>query len=383
MTLPAPPSGASELFQLLRDGVPRTRAELAELAGLARSTVGLRVDELVGVGLVRPVGDAVSSGGRPAYRFAIDPGARLILAVDCGARHQRVAVLDLDANVLALEMHVRPIADGPDAVLEDVAATARALLSSLGRAESDLIALGIGLPGPVEHATGRPLQPPIMPGWDGFDVPAWSMRELGIPALVDNDVNIMAVGERTVALPDTDDVLFIKIATGIGAGIVSGGRLQRGARGTAGDLGHVRVARGTGVRCSCGKEGCLEALASGGALARALGVATAEDVATLVGSGDDRATAALQQAGRDLGEVLLSCVSLINPATVVLGSTLALPPLVDGVRAVLYDPALPEAARQVGLEASVTGDRAGVIGAGVLARDEALSTDGVTALLAR
>ncbi|MGX5680978.1 ROK family protein [Schumannella luteola] len=383
MTLPAPPSGASELFQLLRDGVPRTRAELAELAGLARSTVGLRVDELVGVGLVRPVGEAVSSGGRPAYRFAIDAGARLILAVDCGARHQRVAVLDLDANVLALEMHVRPIADGPEAVLADVAATTRTLLADLGRSESDLIALGIGLPGPVEHSTGRPLQPPIMPGWDGFDVPGWSMRELGIPALVDNDVNIMAVGERTVALPAVDDVLFIKVATGIGAGIISGGRLQRGARGTAGDLGHVRVARGAGVRCSCGKEGCLEALASGGALARVLGVATAEDVAALVASGDARAVAALTQAGRDLGEVLLSCVSLINPATVVLGSTLALPALFDGVREVLFDPGLPEAARQVGLEPALTGDRAGVIGAGVLARDEALSTDGVTALLAR
>lgn len=383
MTLPAPPYGASELFQLLRDGVPRTRAELAELAGLARSTVGLRIEELVAVGLVRPIGEAVSSGGRPAFRFGIDPTARLILAVDCGARHQRVAVCDLDAQVLALETHVRLISDGPDAVLGDVAATSRTLLASLGRSETDVIALGIGLPGPVEHSTGKPLQPPIMPGWDGFDVPAWTRRELGIPALVDNDVNIMAVGERTVALPAVDDVLFIKVATGIGAGIISGGRLQRGARGTAGDLGHVRVSRGAGVRCTCGKEGCLEALASGGALARELGVGTAEDVAALVESGDARATAALRRAGRDLGEVLLSCVSLIDPATVVIGSTLALPPLFDGIRDVLFDPALPDSARQVGLALSKTGDRAGVIGAGVLARDEALSVEGISALLAR
>src|SRR5690606_9541045 len=118
-------------------------------------------------------------------------------------------------------------------------------------------------------------------------------------------------GERASAHTGVDDLLFVKVATGIGAGIVSSGRLQRGARGTAGDLGHVRVQRGSGVRCTCGREGCLEALASGGALARDLGVATAEDVVDLVASGDARATAALRQAGRDLGEVLASCVSLI------------------------------------------------------------------------
>ncbi len=383
MTLTPPPSGASELFQLFRDGVPRTRAELASLAGLARSTVGLRVDELLAVGLVKAVGDAVSNGGRPAYRFAIDPTARLLLAVDCGARHQRVAVCDLDSSILAIDTHVSPIADGPEAVLARVAESARGLLRQLDRSPDDLLALGIGLPGPVEHSTGTPLQPPIMPGWDGFDVPAWSERELGIPALVDNDVNIMAIGERTVALPDVDDLLFVKVATGIGAGIVSGGQLQRGARGTAGDIGHVRVARGAGVRCSCGKEGCLEAIASGSALARQLGVRSAEDVAALADSDDPAATTALRQAGRDLGEVLLACVSLINPATIVVGSTLALPALLEGVRDVLFDGSLPEAARRVDLLPSSAGDNAGVIGASVLAREQALSADGVDALLAR
>lgn len=383
VSLASPPSGASELFQLLRDGIPHTRAELARLAGLARSTVGLRVDELLSVGLVTTVGDAVSSGGRPAYRFAIDPTARLLLAVDCGARHQSVALCDLTAGILVHDRQRLSIGDGPEAVLGHVVETTALLLETIGRPASDLVAVGIGLPGPVEHATGRPLHPPIMAGWDGVDVPGWFAEHLGVAAVVDNDVNIMALGERTVALPGVDDLLFVKVATGIGAGIISGGSLQRGARGTAGDLGHVRVDRGRGVRCECGKDGCLEAIASGAALARALGVATAEDVAALAHAGDPRALDAIRQAGRDLGEVLLACLSLIDPAIVVVGSTLALPALLAGIDDVLSDAASPNDGRTIPVVRSVAGEQAGVIGAASLARERALSPTGVDAILAR
>lgn len=383
MSLATPPSGASELFQLLRDGAPRTRADLAGLAGLARSTVGLRVDELLAAGLVTTVGDAVSSGGRPAYRFAIDPAARLLLAVDCGARHQSVALCDLAAGILVHDRRRLSIGDGPEAVLGHVIATTESLLTTIGRPASDIVAVGIGLPGPVEHATGRPLHPPIMAGWDGVDVPGWFAEHLGVTAVVDNDVNIMALGERTIALPGVDDLLFVKVATGIGAGIISGGALQRGARGTAGDLGHVRVERGRGVRCECGKDGCLEAIASGAALARTLDVSTADDVAALAQAGDARALDAIRQAGRDLGEVLLACLSLIDPAIIVVGSTLAVPALLDGIDDVLADPVLPRDARAVPVVRSVAGDQAGVIGAASLARERALSPAGVDAILAR
>ncbi len=383
MSLASPSTGASDLFQLLRDGAPRTRADLARQAGLARSTVGLRLDELLGSGLVAPVGDAVSSGGRPAYRFAMDPGARVLLAVDCGARHQSVAVCDLAAGILIHDRQRMSIAEGPDAVLGHVLETTTLLLDTIGRSAADIVGVGIGLPGPVEHATGRPLAPPIMAGWDGFDVAGWMTARLGAPVVVDNDVNIMALGERTVALPGVDDLLFVKVATGIGAGIISGGDLQRGSRGTAGDLGHVRVTSAAGVRCDCGKEGCLEAVASGGALARRLDVATAEDVAALVARGDARATEAVRSAGRDLGEVLLACVSLVDPAVIVIGSTLAVPDLIDGVSDVLHNPSLPAPVRGVALVRSTAGDRAGVIGAATLARERALSPQGIAAILAR
>src|SRR5690606_7572513 len=144
------------------------------------------------------------------------------------------------------------------------------IFGQAGRHERELAGIGIGLPGPVEHSTGRPASPPIMPGWDGFDVPAYVQQRFPTDVLVDNDVNIIALGERANYWPEAQDLLFIKVATGIGAGIISGGLLQRGADGTAGDIGHVRVPRGGDVLCRCGNYGCLEAMASGPAVAALL-----------------------------------------------------------------------------------------------------------------
>ena len=150
------------------------------------------------------------------------------------------------------------IALGPEPVLAHMYESAEHLVKLAGRDLTDVIAVGIGLPGPVEFTTGRPSNPPIMPGWDGFDVPEWVRRHLNVPVHVENDVNIMALGERALFFPDVDDVIFVKVATGIGAGVISGGRLQRGAQGTAGDIGHVRVERGAGIACPCGNMGCLK-----------------------------------------------------------------------------------------------------------------------------
>jgi len=250
-------SRAGDLFQLLRDGKARTRAELALTTGLARSTVASRIDALMVSGLVGPAGEASSSGGRPPSRFAFNPAARVVLAVDVGATHVIIAVTDLGGTVLAERRLAQDVADGPVVVLDRVVDEGLRLLAGAGRGAADLAGAGIGLPGPVEHATGMPVKPPIMPGWDGFDVVRHVQRSLPVPVLVDNDVNIMALGERTAHWPDDENFLFIKVATGIGAGIISSGQLQRGANGTAGDLGHVRVPRGDDVLCRCGNYGCL------------------------------------------------------------------------------------------------------------------------------
>lgn len=383
--LPAP--GASEVFQLLRDGQPRTRAELALLTGLARSTVASRVDWLMKTGLVAPYGGAASTGGRPPSLFALNPGARVVVGADIGATHAIVVLTDLSGAEIVSERQEITISDGPEPVLGWLVQSVRRLLAEGQRHLSELAAIGIGLPGPVEHETGMPINPPIMPGWDRFDVPHFVQQSFNVPVLVDNDVNIMALGERTGNWADVADLMFIKVATGIGAGIISGGQLQRGAQGTAGDLGHVRVPRGGDVLCRCGNTGCLEALAGGPALASTLSeltgssVATSRDVIELVRSGDAQAIGVIRQAGRDIGDVLATCVNLINPSVVVIGGSLAQAGehLLAGIREVVYRRSLPLATEHLRIVPSVAGQRAGVLGAAAMAISHVLSPEAIEA----
>ena len=384
------PTGASELFQLLRDGRPRTRAELASITGLARSTIAVRVDALLELGLIAPVAGAVSSGGRPPSLFAFQPAARVVLAADLGATHATIAVTDLAGQPLAEFTDRIDIAEGPETVLLWMVETAQRLVAQSGHEARDLIAVGIGLPGPVQHSTGMPYNPPIMPGWDRFDVPGFVQRHLRVPVLVDNDVNLMALGERATAWPDAEHFIFVKVATGIGSGVISSGTLQRGAQGIAGDIGHVQIARGAGVPCHCGNEGCLEALASGPAIAAALrraGVAAENggDVVDLVRRGNVEAVQAVRQAGRDIGEVLTTCVSLINPSVIAIGGSLAQAGehLLAGVREVVYTRSMPLAAEHLSVVQSRASSRAGVLGAGMLAIHHVLSPASIEALASR
>jgi predicted NBD/HSP70 family sugar kinase len=380
---------SGDLFQLLLDGTPRTRAELAVLTGLARSTIAARVDALMASGFVSAVGEAASSGGRPPSRFAFNPTARVVLAVDLGASHSVIAVTDLAGTVLVSLRAEIAIDAGPEPVLDLVIDRARHLLDSLGAHGAELCGIGIGLPGPVEHTTGRPANPPIMPGWHDFDVPGYVRRAFEVPVLVDNDVNIMALGEQRTHWPNQDNLLFIKAATGIGAGIISNGQLQRGAMGTAGDLGHVRVARGSHIICRCGNIGCLEALAGAPAIAATLttdgggGVRTG-DLVALVVRGDPDAVAALRQAGRDLGEVLATCVSLLNPSVIVLGGSLAAAGdhLLAGVREVVYNRSLPLATAHLTIALSRSADDAGIRGASIMVVHHVLSADAIESTLA-
>ena len=226
-----------------------------------------------------------------------------------------------------------------------------------------------------------------MPGWDGFDVPGWVLDQLGVAALVDNDVNLMAIGEQAMSFPEVEHLLFVKVATGIGAGIISGGVLHRGAQGSAGDLGHVRVMRGDGVACRCGSFGCLEAMASGPAIVRQLrGLGSTlhntRELVELVRGGDPDARRAVRQAGRDVGEVLTSCVSLLNPAVIVLGGSVAQAGehLLAGVREVVYQRSAPLATEHLSIVQSRTAANAAVLGASMLAIDHALSPAAIGAM---
>jgi predicted NBD/HSP70 family sugar kinase len=384
----ARPTGVGQLFQLLRDGQPRTRADLAAVTGQARSTVAARVDQLLASGLVTPAGEASSTGGRPPVTFAFNPRARVVLAVDLGATHARLAVTDLAGQVLAEHHEALAIAEGPDVVLDRVVRVGTDLIDGAGRTMADLVSVGVGLPGPVDHATGRPTNPPIMPGWDDADVPGHLGRLLGAPVLVDNDVNVMALGEHATSYPEVDHLLFVKVATGIGAGIISDGQIRRGAQGAAGDLGHIAVPGGKDLPCRCGNTGCLEALASGEAVATALrgeglDVASSSGVVALVRAGDLTASRAVRQAGRDIGGVLAACVSLLNPSLIVVGGVVAESGehLLAGIREVVYRRSLPLATQHLRIVTTRTKGRAGVLGASAMAAEHVLSPAAIDASL--
>jgi predicted NBD/HSP70 family sugar kinase len=383
-------AGRGEVFQLLRDGRPRTRAELSAETGLARSTIAERIETLLASGLLRSADKAGSTGGRPPTMFTFNPAARVVLAADIGATHAKVALTDLTSDVLAEQETKVDLAIGPEAVLGYVAEAGQELLDQTGRSARDLLGVGVGLPGPVEHSTGRPVIPPIMPGWDGFDVKAHLHERLGVLTLVDNDVNLMALGEHKTHWPDAPNMMFVKVATGIGSGLISDGRLHRGSRGSAGDMGHVQVPHGVEVPCRCGNLGCLEAVASGAAIAARLTAAgipalTSSDVVALARSGSVDAVQRIRQAGRDIGEVLATAVSLFNPSVIVVGGSLsqAGEHLIAGVREVVYRRSLPLATTELRIVRSRAGNRAGVIGAATMVIDHALSPFELDALLDR
>jgi len=372
--------GSAALLDLIRRHGLRTRAELIAATGLGRSTVGARLELLQEQGLIRDGSNATSTGGRPAARFEFNAEARVILAADVGASHARVAITDLDARPLAVRHSELDIALGPEKVIAWVCEKGLEMLAEVGRGHDQLAGVGIGLPGPVEHETGRPTSPPIMPGWHGADVPGLVAETFPVPVLVDNDVNIMALGEHATTWPQVQHLMFVKVATGIGSGIISDGALNRGAQGAAGDLGHIRVTSATDAVCRCGNTGCLEAIASGPAVAAqlrssGLDVAGTEDVVARVRGGDAAAAAAVRQAGRDLGDVLAGCVSLLNPSVIVVGGLLAEAgeTLLAGVREAVYARSLPLATQHLSIVHSTTGVDAAVIGAGVLVAQHVLS----------
>lgn len=375
--------GLGDTLQLLRDGRPRTRAELAQVTGQSRSTVAGRVDELLALGLVSPTGEASSTGGRPPATFAFNPASRTVVAIDLGATHARVAVTDLACTVLVEHLETISIADGPEVVLDRVAAIARRLLAETPDASGRLVGVGVGLPGPVDHTTGRPVNPPIMPGWDGYDVAGGLAALLDCAVvLVDNDVNLMALGEHSARYRDVDHLLFVKVATGVGAGVISDGAIRRGAQGAAGDLGHIAVPGCEDVVCRCGNLGCLEAVAGGGAIAAQLSggeeqVSSVDDVVALVRSGDAAASRAVREAGRSLGKVLAACVSMLNPSVIVVGGSLAAlgDQLLAGIREVVYCRSLPLATQHLRIVTSQTTGRAGILGASAMVIDHVFSSD--------
>jgi predicted NBD/HSP70 family sugar kinase len=388
---PAPPGGpvsAGRLLHLVRSGVATTRRDLVRVTGLSRSTVAHRVDALLAAGLLRESAGEADGRGRPAGALAFEERHGRILVAALGWHRAELTVLDLGGRVLHRHEVPIEIADGPERVLGEVEPRLEALAAEAGLRPDEAVALGVGVPGPVDVATGRAVQPPLMPGWHDHPVRDRLAVRFGVPVLLENDANLMALGEQRVRWRGASALVLVLVGEGIGAGIVVDGRLYRGVDGGAGDIGHIRM-WGHSERCACGAIGCLAAIASGAALARdlaALGrdVADAADVRVLVQQGDADAVAAVRAAGRRVGEVLTTVVSVLNPQVLALAGDIvqADEHFVVGVRETIYERSLPRTTRGLRVVTARLGTGAALVGMAELVVDELFAPDAVDARLA-
>jgi len=383
----------------IRLGRSRSRAELVARTGLSRGVVAQRVGELIERGLVVEGAPGPSTGGRPPRQVAFRAEAGHLLVADLGATSIDVAITTLDGRILAHHDEPADIASGPERCLQRVDELFDQLVATTYAVPGALWGIGVGVPGPVEFRTGRPISPPIMPGWDGYPVRERFAARYRAPVWVDNDVNILALGEwRAGVAAGHDNVVVIKIGTGIGAGIISDGRLHRGAQGSAGDVGHIQVTDDPAVICRCGNIGCLEALAGGAALGRAgeaaaregrsrylravldgSGTVRAADVAQAASQGDPVAVGLLQSAGRLVGLMLATVVNFFNPSLVVIGGGVAQSgdQLLAAIRETVYRRSLPLATRDLLIQRSSLGGLAGVIGASAMVVDQLFARESI------
>jgi glucokinase-like ROK family protein len=399
---PVPAESLDALVVVLdevRLGRSSSRSELVTRTGLGRAIVAQRIGELIERGLVDEGDVGPSTGGRPPRQLHFRGDAGHVLVADLGATSIDVAVMTLDGRILGHHDEPARIDAGPEPCLDRVTELFEQLLRTTEAVPGSLWGIGIGVPGPVEFKSGRPFTPPIMHGWDGYPIRERFTGRFRAPVWVDNDVNLLALGEwRSGIAIGHDNVVVVKIGTGIGAGIVSDGRLHRGAQGSAGDIGHIQVVDDPAVICRCGNVGCLEALAGGRAIGR-LGEAAAregrspklraaldlrgfvsgEDVARAAAFGDSVAVAMLQAAGRQIGSVLASLVNFFNPSLIVIGGGMANSPdqLLATIRETIYRRSLPLATRDLLIQRSSLGGLAGVIGASAMVVDQLFARDAI------
>lgn len=332
----------------------------------------------MGARLAEDAGPAASRGGRRSGMVRLARGLRFG-GVDIGATSLDVAVTNGELEILGHLSEPCDVAAGPAHVL----GRAVELLGKLGA--DRLHGVGIGVPGPVSFRDGTPIVPPIMPGWDRYPVREAVGQELRCPVVLDNDVNIMALGELHAGVAKrVGDFLLIKLGTGIGCGIVVDGRIYRGVSGSAGDIGHIQVEE-QGPACACGNTGCLEAYFGGAALARQAraiaatspylarkeGPLTGEDVADAAAQGDPEAARLVREGGRRVGQVLAGLVSFFDPGMVIVAGGVAGlgHVLLAEIRSTVYRRSLPLATGNLPIVLSELGGTAGVIGAARLITD--------------
>ena len=366
----------ARVVDILRRSGTATRAELATGTGLSRATVSSLIGELADRGLVSEHShSAADSPGRPPARLALNRAAGLAIAVDVGVRHVAVAVGDLSRSVLA-ERWV-PLPHGHSAE-RGMALVMRSIATTLAEADADrdqIVGAAISIAAPIAPDSGRLLVPGVLPGWNGSEVAEQIRRTWGIPAAVENDANLGALGESVAAAPHGhgQDLLYVKLASRVGLGIAFGSGIYRGRDGYAGELGHV-TSDPDGPACWCGRRGCLELYAGAeGMLARLAGhgirISDVNELIARAAAGDTDVLAVVGDGIRRLARSLGALALVLNPSVIALGGELTAlgPLLLDPVNAELAT--VPFGA-PVAVRASALGPRASLMGALALVLSE-------------
>ncbi|MDX1202151.1 ROK family protein [Sinorhizobium medicae] len=382
--------GAGGIFSLIATGSAVSRAELLAASGLSRATVTQRLNALLASGLVRETEETLPSGGRPTRVLAINATSGFLLVANVGETHIHLAAMDLTPAILSQTTLPFSVASGPDATLKQIGEAFAALAAGAEKTHGFLLGIGLSLPTPVDFKRGCVVGPSVLPGWDEFDIIGRLNVGFSVPVYVENDVNLMTICEHKRRVPTVEDMLFVKVGTGIGSGMIAGGRLFRGAQGAAGDIGHIQFLSDDAPLCRCGKFGCVEARAAGWAIARDLSsrgfrAETARDVLDLVEQRKPEALMLLRAAGRTVGEVISDVVSIINPSLIVVGGTLARGGdlLLSGIRELVYQRCLPLATRNLSIELSTIRDDSALYGAAHLMLDDIFAPTKTGELLAR
>jgi len=374
-----------------------SRDAVASRIAFSKTRANATVAGLLDQGLLEEAGLQSSSGGRRPETLRLHHGLGVLLGADLGATGLEVAVLTPDLQVLASHREAADVRRGPGLVLSRVRALMAQLLAQCGKTARDVVAIGIGVPGPVDFETGQLVNPPLMPEWDSFSIRDDLRADYSAPVFVDNDVNLMALGELWRLQRGLQNFLVIKISTGIGCGIVCHGEVYRGANGSAGDVGHICVDP-HGPRCHCGNLGCVESMAGGPAIAAQAieaaragespmlaavlaerGTITPFDVGQASRAGDAASNAIVQRAGALIGQMLASIVNFFNPSHVFIGGGITRigPLFLASLRQSVYHRSLALSTRHLEIQYTPLGEQAGVIGAGVLAMHETMKARGV------
>jgi glucokinase-like ROK family protein len=385
-----------ELLDLIRKHGEFSKADLVNFTEYSRTKINSCIDSLLEKKIIIANNDTEYSGGRRSKTYSLNGKMGLVAGVDIGATSIDLGIADFSGKLLVRYSEPASVRDGPIKILGRVCKLLEKMILDSSNRPGTLNGIGIGVPGPVDFSVGSLVSPPIMPGWDRY--PIIETMQQWFPAsyvVVDNDVNVMALGETYHgAGKGVDNLIFVKIGTGIGAGIICEGGIYRGSSGCAGDIGHIGVDK-NGPLCHCGNQGCLEAVAAGPAIAeRALVAAKAgkspillnhfekngnalhsEDVGDAAREGDALAMEIIRESGQFIGDVLTGLVNFYNPGMIVIGGGVSNLGnlLLSSIRQTVLNRSLPLATRDLDIVFSEIGANTGVIGAINLAMDNIFS----------